>query len=410
MLFSFTKKWRGISLFLISLNLTLAIVAQETNNCCLHPDNVRALAKKVANWQIAHEFDFNKFTTQKRHHDLDWTMGALYAGMNEFRKISSDDKYTQWLYGVGERNAWKLHKRPYHADDHTVGQFYLSLYRDFNEAKMLAPTQTHFDWILANRKTGSMIWAEKIDYLNRWGWCDALFMAPPVWARLAKITSDKKYLTFMDEEYHATYDLLWDHEENLFWRDSSFFNRREKNDRKVFWARGNGWVFGGLALLIPELPNDWNGRDFYIDLFKKMAAKLKTIQRDDGTWSMGLLGSVDDYPNKETSGTSFFVFGLAWGINNGLLPQDEYKAITLKGWKALTECVNPDGMLGYVQPIGAAPGQSWADKTEVYGIGAFLAASAEIYKLTGGVPPTPRARSSTTILEKGAPCINTSGK
>ncbi|MDO6425126.1 glycoside hydrolase family 88 protein, partial [Saccharophagus degradans] len=82
-------------------------------------------------------------------------------------------------------------------------------------------------------------------------------MAPPVWTKLSKVTQDSKYLDFMDKQYHKTYNMLWDKEEKLFFRDKSYFNVREKNGEKIFWARGNGWVFGGLALMIPDFPNDW---------------------------------------------------------------------------------------------------------------------------------------------------------
>ena len=68
--------------------------------------------------------------------------------------------------------------------------------------------------------------------------------------RLAKITNDPKYLDYMDEQYHMTYDILWDKQEQLFFRDKSYLDQTEKNGRKLFWARGNGWVFGGLALMI----------------------------------------------------------------------------------------------------------------------------------------------------------------
>ncbi len=358
----------------------------------LDPKSVKSLTDKVAHWQIDTFDDHLKYRAIAskgykctwKHHDLVWHMGALYAGMNEWRKVTGDKKVQDFLYNIGERNKWKLHKRPYHADDHTVGQFYLSFYEEMKEPKMIGPTKERFDWILKNRKTGSLMWKRGTDAHNRWGWCDALFMAPPVWTRLAKVTGDQKYLKFMNEEYHATYDLLWDKEEQLFWRDSSFFKKREKNGKKVFWARGNGWVFGGLALMIPDLPKDWKGRDFYITLFKDMAEKLKQIQREDGTWSMGLLGGVDGYPVKETSGTSFFTYGLAWGINQGILDRETYEPVVIKAWKALEGCVTPEGILGYVQPVGAAPGDSFPGKTEVYGIGAFLAAGSEVYKLSGG--------------------------
>jgi rhamnogalacturonyl hydrolase YesR len=359
------------------------------------PESVKAITKKAADWQITtftNHMDYravpanpNNFREKKPYHDLTWHMGALYAGMNEWRQIADDPSvYTGFLKKIGERNEWKLGKRPYHADDHTVGQFYLSLHEEYKDPAMLSPTQEHFDWILANRKTGSLEWGKETDCHNRWGWCDALFMAPPVWARLAKVTGEKKYLEFMDEEYHATVDLLWDKEDKLFWRDSSYFPKREKNGRKLYWARGNGWVFGGLALMIPDLPENWEGQSFYIDLYKQMAESLKNCQREDGTWSMGLLGGVEGYPIKETSGTSFFTFGLAWGINNGLLDRAVFEPVVFKAWNAMTGCVTDEGMLGYVQPVGASPGDSFADKTEVYGMGAFLAAGTEVYKLAGG--------------------------
>jgi rhamnogalacturonyl hydrolase YesR len=356
------------------------------------PTSVKALTKKVADWQIEHFEEQGKYralprnppdwANREQYHDLEWHNGALYAGMNQWRKIADDPKYTQWLMMIGERNDWKLHKRPYHADDHTVGQFYLALYEDFNAARMLNPVREQFDWILANPKTGTLEWeAENTHAHDRWGWSDALFMAPPVWARLAKVTGDEKYLEFMDQEYHATYDLLWSEKDRLFWRDSSFFDEQEKNGEDIFWSRGNGWVFGGLALMIPDLPKNWEGRAFYIDLYKKMAARLKTIQRADGTWSMGLLGGTEGYPIKETSGTSFFTFGLAWGINQGILDRETYEPVVLRAWLALSDAVTDEGLLGHVQPVGAAPGDSFPDYTEVYGVGAFLAAGSELYKM-----------------------------
>jgi rhamnogalacturonyl hydrolase YesR len=358
------------------------------------PEAIKALTGKVADWQIATFDDHGKYRalpTERyaswqnyaNYHDLTWHMGALYVGMNQWRGIAENPyKYSDFLIKIGERNGWRLHKRPYHADDHTVGHFYLSLYEEKKEPAMLEPTREHFDWILANRKTGSLIWsAENSDSRDRWGWCDALFMAPPVWARLAKITGDRKYLEFMDQEYRATSELLWDTDESLFWRDSSFFEQREKNGEKVFWARGNGWVFGGLALMIPDMPVNWDGREFYIDIFKRMAVRLKEIQREDGTWSMGLLGDPADYSNKETSGTSFFTFGLAWGINVGILERTVYEPIVLRAWRALEACVTEEGMLVWVQPVGAAPGESFSDASEVYGVGAFLAAGTEVYRM-----------------------------
>ena len=392
------KKTTSFASLLVVVFTVVFLIAQERAEAEKpSPKSVWELAKKVADWQIRtfEESPLHRAmpsgrlrqaettgTYPPRWHDLVWHHGALYAGINEWRKLSGDPAAKDFLVMIGERNEWKPYKRPYHADDHAVGQFYLSLYEEEQDSGMLEPIQKQFDWILKHPKTGTLDWTEKpTDAHHRWGWCDALFMAPPVWVRLAKVTGDRKYLDFMDREYHATYDLLWNKEDHLFWRDTSYFTKREKNGCKLYWARGNGWVFGGLALMIPDMPEDWEGRRFYIDLFKQMAESLKNCQREDGTWNMGLLGGGEAYPNRETSGTSFFTFGMAWGINNGILDRKEYEPVVFKAWQALTECVTEEGMLGWVQPVGAAPGESFANKTEVYGIGAFLAAGSEVYRL-----------------------------
>ena len=384
------------------------------------PAAVKALTKKVADWQIETFEDQAKYRALSssgwraddgKHHEADWANAALYSGMDQWRKVADHpEKYTRWLKRICERNAWKLYgdsiyNNLYHADTHLVGLTYLSLYEEFQDPAMLKPMQQTFETILEHPSSASLEHVSKKDrpknshdYLHRWSWCDALYMAPPVWARLAKVTGDRKYLDFMDKEYHATYDVLWSEKDHLFYRDTRFFTRFEKNGKPLFWSRGNGWVFGGLALMIPDLPEDWEGRAFYVDLFKKMAESIKNCQRADGTWSMGLLGGVAGYPVKETSGTAFHTFAFAWGINNGLLDRETYEPVVFRAWNALTKCVTDEGMLSHVQPIGASPGDSFADKTEVYGIGAFLAAGSEVYKLVGGKIPD---RSLETPVDRG---------
>jgi rhamnogalacturonyl hydrolase YesR len=84
----------------------------------------------------------------------------------------------------------------------------------------------------------------------------------------------------------------------------------------------------------------------------------------------------------ETSGTGFFVYGLAWGINHGLLPEKPHRHAVDRGWRALTAAVQRDGKLGWVQRIGAEPDQVSADDTQLYGVGAFLLAASEVSRLS----------------------------
>lgn len=346
----------------------------------ISPAGVTQAMGRVAGWQIAHP---------GRHSTQDWTQGALYAGMAAWAQLADDPVYLRTLYAIGETNAWQPGKRVYHADDHCVGQMYIDLYNIYGEAKMLAGIRARLDEVIAAPAKNSLKFGSP-RCTDRWSWCDALFMSPTVLTKLYAATGEKKYLEFMDREFWATAEYLYDRQENLFYRDDRFFTQREKNGRKVFWSRGNGWVFAGLCVILQDLPAGHPSRSRYETLFREMAARLKSIQCDDGYWRASLL-DPGSCPNPETSGTGFFTYGLAWGINSGLLDRAEYAPAARRGWAALEQAVMPDGKLGWVQPIGADPRATERDHSDVYGVGAFLLAGCEVYKLTvcNGAPPAP---------------------
>lgn len=54
----------------------------------------------------------------------------------------------------------------------------------------------------------------------------------------------------------------------------------------------------------------------------------------------------------------------------------------LKRLAIISKAVHSDGKLGYIQPVGAAPKAAGFDATDVYGVGAFLLAGSELYKLS----------------------------
>ena len=341
--------------------------------------SVTTVMARVADWQITHIDDVFDTKHRKRPYVSDeWPTAALFVGMLKWAAIADDDTYYEWLKEVGAERRWKLREeRLYHADDHCIGQLYLGLYEKYANVEMIAPTRAQFDQIMAEPSSLPLIYGGRASE-ERWNWCDALFMAPPVWAKLSALTEDPKYLDWMAAEYRASTEFLFDEEEQLFFRDSRFFIQRSHGS-KIFWSRGNGWVFGGLALILNELPETSPHYDFFKALYLQMAERLIQLQTDEGFWAMSLL-EADRYPTPETSGTGFYCFGLAWGLNNQLLDAKTYEPSVLKAWDALVSCINEEGMLGYVQPIGAEPGAAWSDRTEVYGTGAFLAAGSEVYK------------------------------
>ncbi|QVY66588.1 glycoside hydrolase family 105 protein [Polaribacter sp. Q13] len=339
---------------------------------------IKELLAKNADWQIEHFKD--TYSRKKKHHPNHWTNGALYSGMVKWAALSEDDKYYDWLKNdIGNQQKWSYqHAHGYHADPHAVGQLYVDLYKKYKEDKMLAPTIELLDFIIKNPSNTSLAW-ESPNHQNRWNWCDALFMSPPLWAKLYNVTGDKKYLDFMVSEFKATTDFLFDKKESLYYRDERFIKQRD-HDQKIFWARGNGWVFAGLVNIMNELNPKSKEYKYFLKIYKSMAKKLVKIQTEKGHWAMSLLGD-EFYPTPETSGSSFFVYGLAWGVNNKILHKSKYKKAAIKGWNAMAGYVHENGMLGYVQPIGAAPGVASENVTEVYGTGAFLSAGTEMYKM-----------------------------
>jgi rhamnogalacturonyl hydrolase YesR len=301
--------------------------------------------------------------------------------MMKLALISENPRYENWLLDIGRKHGWQPQNRMYIADDIAVSQMFLDMYQKVGDKRMLNPTMARTEWVVNHPSVNSLCLNRHDEAtLERWSWCDALFMAPPVYAKMYSITGDSKYLVFMDGEFRATYDYLYDKEQMLFFRDCNYFSKRESNGQKVFWGRGNGWVMGGLTKILKELPADSHFRKFYATLYTEMSSKIASLQDQQGYWHASMLDQKS-YPNPETSSSGFFVYALAYGINSGLLDKEKYMPIVKKGWDALVDAVFPDGKLGWVQPIGENPRSTTKEMTEVYGIGSFLLAGSEVYKL-----------------------------
>ncbi|HVU33211.1 MAG TPA: glycoside hydrolase family 88 protein [Opitutaceae bacterium] len=362
------------------LAVPLARPAQPDDALPAAPE-VRALMERVADWQLANP---------SKHPATDWTQAAGYTGMMALAGISDSPRYLDAMRAMGEKNAWKPGPRIYHADDQCVIQTYAELFLHDHRPEMIAPSVERFDYVLSHPAKGGLEFVGS-NRSTQWSWCDSLFMAPPAWVRIWAATGNTKYLEFAVTNWWRTSDFLYDRTEHLFFRDSTYFTKREANGRKVFWSRGNGWVFGGLARILELLPADHPARPRFEQQFREMAAKLITLQQSDGFWRSSLLDPAE-YPAKEESGTGFYCYGLAWGINHGLLDRATYLVPMLRAWRGLVSCVEPDGRLIHVQPIGSDPRSFDPNATEPYGVGAFLLAGSEVYRAASAAatPRTPR--------------------
>jgi len=368
------KKLLGHSTGFIAGILLAADVRAQSPSADISPKPVLEVMQRVADWQLANP---------SAHKITDWTQGAGFAGFMALEGISGDAKYREAMLALGETNDWKLGARFYDADDHCIGQTWAELYMLYRAPKMITPLREKFDAILAKPSAVTSLDFAKATNPNareNWSWCDSLFMGPPTWVRLAVVTGDDRYLDFAIKNWWRTTDYLYDKEEHLYFRDSTYFKKTEANGKKVFWGRGNGWVMGGLVRTLQYLPMNHPERARFEQQFKDMSAKILTCQQPGGLWRASLL-DPDSYPLKETSSSGFYTYALAWGVNQGLLDRAKFEPAVRKAWTALVGCVAADGKLTHVQPIGADPKKFAEDATEVYGVGAFLLAGSEVYRL-----------------------------
>ncbi|TCC88806.1 glycoside hydrolase family 88 protein [Pedobacter frigiditerrae] len=336
-------------------------------------EDVVKTMRQVADWQV-NDWDVNQAQTPK----WDWTNATGYIGILEMGDLLQDNKYHSYLYNIGEELKWDTGPNRFYADDYCIAQTFIGLYLKKKEKRMINKFIALADSIVKMPHTESLEWKNEINH-REWAWCDALFMGPPTLAKLSIATGNKKYLAVADKLWWKTYDYLYDKEEHLYFRDGSNFTKRERNGKEVFWSRGNGWVMAGLSRVITDMPLNYPSRHRYVSLYKEMAEKIVSLQQADGSWHTSLLDPAS-YPLKETSGTAFYTYALLWGLNNGILDKSKYWPVVMKSWGVLVSAIHPNGMLGYVQPIGWQPEPATPKSTAVFGVGAFLLAGAELYK------------------------------
>lgn len=369
----------------------MAVVLACASASCLGAElprraEVLKLGAKVADWQLArmHGRHIETHMKEESRQPLSWQQGAFWVGMTRFADASREKRFADAILAQGRANRWQLGPRRYHADDHVIGQSYLWAARHGASREALAPLRATFDAILAAPPVVHLSFHFKKDYeeaqcLRRWCWCDAVFMSPPAWIELSRQSGDPRYERFALAEFWAATDFLYDPVEKLYFRDSRFFERRDDKGRKLFWSRGNGWVFAGLVHMLESLPRAHAQRERIEALFRDMAAKLKAVQKPDGYWAPSLLAPENSPP--ETSGTGFFTYGLAWGVKHGLLDAAEYRPVVARGWAALARAVNAEGRLGWVQQVSDRPENVAEGDTQFYGVGAFLLAASAVASL-----------------------------
>jgi unsaturated rhamnogalacturonyl hydrolase len=312
-----------------------------------------------------------------------WTRAVYYEGLLNLYAADPKPAYKDYAIAWGTTHSWQLRANDSsttNADNQCAGQPYIDLYTldGAKDAARIAAIQTSIDGMVSGKVT------------NAWTWVDAIQMSMPVFARFGALHPTGGYFDAMYALYSYPKKTLalYNTTDHLWWRDANWKAQKTPAGKQVYWSRGNGWVFAALARTLELLPATDPHRAEYTQDFTDMAAALRPIQRDDGFWNPSL-GDPTHFGGPESSGTSLFIYGMAWGIRKGLLDEASYGPVIAHAWTSLVKtAVHPDGFVGFMQSTGNDPstGQPLTyDKVpdfEDYGVGCVLLGGSELAKLS----------------------------
>lgn len=312
-----------------------------------------------------------------------WTRGVYYEGLMALHQIHPKEAYYKYALDWSEFHKWGFRNGNItrNADDQCAAQTYIDLYNFDADPIRLKNTKICMEMLLNTPQN------------DDWSWIDALQMGMPVFAKMGVLLNDDRYFQKMYDIYMYSKTQhgdkgLYNVKDGLWWRDADFDPPyTEPNGEDCYWSRGNGWVVAALVKVMEIMPKDAVGYKEYMKTYKAMMEALVPLQREDGFWNVSLHDATH-FGGKETTGTSLFIYGMAWGINHGVLKSEKYCPIITKAWNAMVkESVHENGFLGYVQGTGKEPkdGQpvtyTSVPDFEDYGLGCFLLAGSEIYKM-----------------------------
>ncbi len=339
------------------------------------------------------------FVKKERPSNL-WTRGVYFEGLYALADLerqlggSKTDQYFNYIHSWGTAHNWTPRNgvTTRDADDYCCSQTYLDMGHPL-------PTIQCMDNLIASRNTP---WApggkeKSKGSIGDWTWIDAIQMGLPVLSKLSamqKLQGDKDYLRYAEQGwlmYKASRDSLaggfFNRKHNLWWRDADFVAPfTTPNGKDCYWSRGNGWVYAALVRAMDALPSDPHYKDYLSD-YKRMTVALLRCHQPDGYWYASL-HDPNDFGGKELTGTALFIYGMAWGVRQGHLPSKKYLPVILSTWQTMvSDCLHPNGFLGYVQGTGKEPKDSQPTTYDRepdfddYGLGCFLLCGTEIIKL-----------------------------
>ena len=365
-------------------------LCSEVNLIPVHYD-VPSSAEVIAQARRVNDYFMNKYpdplrvvpfpSRRKVYEGNIWTRGVYYEGLMALYGVDPQQRYLDYTMDWGDKFDWDMRNGQTltrNADNYCCSQAYIDMYRIYGEEKMIRNVTACMENILATPEA-----------VSDWTWIDAIQMGMPVMIKYGVTMNKPEYFEKAWQMYNWARERFLNKAEGLWWRDKDFCPPyKTPNGKECYWARGNGWVVAALVRVLQELPADDPHRSVYEQDFRDFCKAVVKYQRADGTWNASV-ADPDDFGGPEATGTSLFLYGLAWGLNTGRLDADAYGPAVARGWNGLNRiCIHPSGFIGYSQGSGKEPKEAQPvtyDRIpdfEDFGTGCYLLAASEVSKLT----------------------------
>jgi rhamnogalacturonyl hydrolase YesR len=353
--------WQSVMVVAVILLCVSPSLRSQENEEWLTKKSIRETALKVNQYQLDGSW---------KNIDRNWKRATWYTGMMAFYQVSNEQDLLEQAHSWGSKHGWRIGSEwIYPANRMACSQTYLELYFISGNEDMIKRTRQYMDDEVTDNSSA---------FEQGWYYVDALYVGTPAYIMMSSATGNPKYAEYGHKIFREVTDSLFDKVLNLYFRDLKAKQEKSKNGKPVIWSRGNGWAIASIPRIINFLEEGNPNIPYYAGLLQKMAEALSQVQSSDGLWRSNL-ADTSEYPMPETSGSAFFTYALAWGVNNGYLDREKYTMIIIKAWQGLINSIDENGRINWCQPVARKPGRVEKNDYDEYVAGAFLLAASEIY-------------------------------
>ena len=218
-------------------------------------------------------------------------------------------------------------------------------------------------------------------------WIDSVMMFSVFTSLYARENGDGDLLEFAARQPKQYASMMFDPQDHL-WAHSYWVKQKKPfPQRRLYWARGNGWVICGFPMILDQIGKDHPQAEAILQIYRQTSQALLGCMAEDHTFSTLL-----KYPSyRELSATALISAGWMHGIRQGYLdesfltPAVEAFRACLQALEKTEEGVFMPQISGPTIPLPLFPklgyalvpvGRNWS-----YGIAALIFAAIAYRKL-----------------------------